>query len=128
MAIYDATGVLKYSDRSLSLNLRQDIVEYYRNFIPKWIDVNRQRFPAHISVVRNEPNFNKNMWRKHEGRRVQIQYDSHIHNGQVYYWLDAFSVVLEDIRKELDLPIKSPYNKPPAGYGMYFHITLANMK
>jgi hypothetical protein len=68
------------------------------------------------------------VWGKYEGQEIDFSYENVIHSGTVYYWLNAFSTKLEEIREELGLPVSSQYTLPPEGFVKCFHITIANQK
>jgi hypothetical protein len=128
--LYKSTGVLRYSETGLNLRLDVDqgISDYYRALVPKWINLNRQAYPAHISLVRKEVVPNMDVWRRHEGERIEFCYSPHIHHGKVYYWLNCFCTRLEEIRLELGLPVSSEYTLPPEGWTKCFHMTIGNLK
>ena len=128
--MYQSTGTIQYNDYPCKLIVLVDLelVEYYRSMLPKTIRINRQMYPPHISVVRNEqPVINEN-WRLHEGEQIEFYYDGIIQSGKVYYWLNVFSKRLEEIRNELGLPVSSEYTRPPDEYNKCFHTTLGNLK
>lgn len=134
-ALQKSVGVLKYSSNGndfyrLTVEVDQEISNYYRSLIPKWHDVNRPRWPAHITVVRPEkekPVFLEH-WNKHNNREIEFQYTPTVFQGKVYFWLNAFCTELEQIRKELGLPVRSEFTLPPEGFTKCFHITIANLK
>lgn len=128
---YEATGTLQYSkDWRLVLRVEQDLVDYYRSLIPKWHSCQRPRWPAHITVVRQEKEtpVHKQHWWKYNHQQVKFIYSPQIRFGKVYYWLNAFCTRLEDIRIELGLPCHSQYTMPPEGFRKHFHTTIANLK
>lgn len=130
---FKSTGCLRYSKNPLKLILSVDqgIVDYYYSLIPRWTwpRVNRQKFKAHISVVRNVIPDQKHMklWGKYEGRIIEFEYDPFVMNDGTYYWLNAFSPALEQVRIELGLPIADKFTRAPDG-SHRFHITVANNK
>lgn len=126
--MFSAEGVLEYTDHGLRVLVDEEISSYYRSFIPKGINLNRQRHPAHITVVRHEDVFNHPKWKSRENEIVPFQYENTVYNGEVYFWLNVYSRELEKIRLELDLPITSWYTRPPGEYKRCFHITIANKK
>lgn len=128
--LHKSTGVLRYSKDGLNLRLSvcQGIVDLYRDLLPKSIRLNRQAFPAHISVVRKEVPPRMEFWRKYEGERLDFHYSPVVHHGKVYYWLNAFSTRLEAVRLELGLPVHSQYTLPPEGFTKCFHVTIGNIK
>lgn len=129
--LHKSVGRLKYSDTGWNLRVEVDqgIVDYYLSLIPKCKNLNRQAYPAHISVVRKEEIPNKDLWGRYQGEEVKFYYSGHVHNGKVYYWLNAWCERLEEIRLELGLPVSSEYTLPPEGKWIKtFHITIGNCK
>lgn len=131
--LYKSTGVLNYSNSNgyrLALDIDQGIADFYRNLIPKHIQINRPRWPAHTTVVRAEKEIPKNLdvWGKYQDQSIDFWYSPTIHHGKIYFWLNTFCVRLEDIRRELGLPVVSQYTLPPAGFTKCFHMTIANQK
>lgn len=130
--LHKSNGILKYSKSDVGFKLIVEvdpgIALFYRALIPKYITFNPQRYAPHISVVRNEIPPNIQYWGKYENQEVEFTYSNVIKNGKVYWWLDAFSNQLEDIRVELGLPISSEYTRPPDGFEKIFHITIGNQK
>ncbi len=126
----NSVGILRYFENPLKIIVEVDpeIAEFYRSLIPKWIKVNRPRYPPHISVVRNEQPPDVRLWRRHEGFNILFQYDPYIHVGRVYCWLNVYSKCLEYTRRELGLPVSSEITRPPEGHDRVFHMTIANQK
>ena len=124
-----STGTLLYSNNpyKLIVSIDNEIGRYYRSLIPKYFNAQPQAYSSHISVVRKEIPPNINVWYKYHGSEIQFEYDSIIYNGEVYFWLNAYSPVLEEIRLELGLQNLSQYTRSPDGRHR-FHITIANMK
>ncbi len=133
MDLFQGKGKLKYSIEEkvgykLVLELDQGIVDYYRSLIPKSKDVKSQMFRAHISVVRKETPKNLEFWGKYEGLKVDFEYSNWIYNDTIYWWLNAYSSFLEEVRLELGLIVKYYTLVPPKNYKKNFHITLGNVK
>jgi len=129
--LFQSTGTLQYSkDWRLVLRVEQDLADYYRSLIPKWMPCQRPRWSAHITVVRQtkETPVHKENWWKYDGDVVDFIYSPFIHQGAVYYWLNVFSKRLEKIRQELGLPFYSQNALPPEGFKKYFHCTIGNLK
>lgn len=61
-------------------------------------------YAPHITVVRKEVPPKMDVFGKHEGELVFFEYDTEIHHDETYYWLNAYSKRLEDIREELGFP------------------------
>ncbi len=130
--LFEAKGILKYSvvdiGYKLVVEVDQGIADFYRALIPKARGVNRQRYGAHISVVRKEVPLDLSKWGKYHGEEVEFTYDNEVKWGQVYYWLNCFSKKLEDVRTELGLPVSSQYTRPPGSWIKCFHMTVGNVK
>jgi len=129
--LYQAKGVLRYSEGfRLVVEVDQELANYYRSMIPKWKVVNRQMYPAHVTVVRGQKETppNTEPWERYQGELVEYTYSPIVHEGTVYYWLNVFSTRLEEVRRELGLPVHSEYTLPPGGFTRCFHMTLGNKK
>ena len=130
--LYKSIGTLRYENKGgkykLIVEVDQGISDYYRSLIPKWITVNPQMYRAHISVVRREIPVNLEYWGKYEGEKIEFSYEGIVRQGTVYFWLNVFCVRLEEIRKELGLPVRSEYTIPPEGFTKCFHCTIGNQK
>lgn len=130
--LYSSSGTLHYERGDdwfkVHCAVDQGISDYYRAMIPNTHIFNRQKYPAHISVVRNEIPPNMDVWGIHENQEIEFQYSNVVHFGTVYCWLNVFSKRLEEIRLELGLPVSSQYTLPPEGYIKCFHLTIANQK
>ena len=127
--MYSSSGSLRYftDPYKLIVEVDPELTKYYKSFIPKWLSVNQQRYPAHISIVRKEIPVRTEFWGKHEGQEIEFKYSNVIQVGRVYVWLNVFSEQVTAIRTELGLPPTSATSRPPDGEPC-FHITLANMK
>lgn len=134
MVLYESKGRLSYRKEGTNFGLvvraDQGISEFYRSLIPKYHEVNRQKHSAHITVVRIYKEFPKNLaaWGKYENHKINFYYSPIVHQGTVYWWLNTFSTQLEEIRRELGLPVRSEYTIPPEGFTKCFHLTLGNKK
>jgi hypothetical protein len=127
-----STGILEYGEGNsglkLILKIDPNIYFFYRSLIPKYVGLNPQKYEPHISVVRKEIPLNMNFWGKYEKEKVEFEYNSYIHHGEVYYWINAFSKRLEEIRLELGLSLLNKYGEAPEGFNKIFHITVGNIK
>jgi hypothetical protein len=130
-SFFESKGILHYGKNNIILAVDQELADYYRSLVPPCIDYNLPLYPAHISVVRKEIPPHLEAWGRHEGEEISFWYSNIIHFGQVYFWLIAFCSRLEDIRRELGLPVASMYTLPPElpeGCVRCYHTTLGNFK
>lgn len=127
--MFYSTGTLIYSNNpyKLIVSVDQGISDYYRSLIPKYKDVKKQMYSAHMSVVRNETPIKLSQWEKYQNINVDFEYEPIIYNDECYYWLNAYSSVLEDIRIELGLLPTNEFTRSPDGKHK-FHITIGNIK
>lgn len=127
--MFSSTGLLIYSENPYKLIVEVDdeIGRYYRSFIPKHIGVQRPLYSSHISTVRNETPLNLEVWRKYHQKEIAFDYEAIVYYDELYYWLNAYSKTLEDIRIELGLPCTSEFTRSPDGRHR-FHITIGNLK
>jgi hypothetical protein len=127
--MFQSSGKLKYSIDPIKLILQVDrgISDYYASTVPKYIKLKRQAFPAHISVVRNATPPNMEFWNKYDGNEINFQYENYIYNDNTYYWLNCYSVELENIRSELGLQPYGDVTLSP-DFKHRFHITIGNVK
>ena len=62
-----------------------------------------------------------------EGEEVAFTYSPEVQIDETYYWLNAWSSRLEDVREELGLPRSDWYTEPP-DHSHCFHATIGNTK
>jgi hypothetical protein len=128
--MFASTGYLRYFKEPLLkviLEIDQEISDYYRSFVPKYIKLQRQMYPAHVSVVRKEMPKNMENWCKYDGKLFNFEYEGFIFNDEKYYWLNVFSTELENVREELGLEKVSDITRSPDGKHR-FHTTIGNVK
>ena len=126
--LYLSSGIVRYKNTWVILEIDTDIHSYYRSLIPKYIYSNRQMYSPHISVARKEPPRNMQDWGKFEGNVIDFHYDNTIFFGEVYIWLNCYSKSLENIMESLGLSFYNPYIQPPTGFSQVFHTTIGNFK
>lgn len=125
--IFSGIGTLCYRGRNTNkwvvLEVDQGISDFYRAMVPKSQFIRPQMYSAHITVVRlgREEIKNYDVWGKYEGEQVPFTYSNNIKTMGPYYYLDAWSPRLVEIRKELGL------GEMREGYAA-FHITIGNKK
>ena len=127
--MFKSIGILKYGPEwKMILAVDQDLSNYYRALIPKSTCCKRPSWPAHMTIVRQEFEvpLHKEHWMKYNGMEVAFDYLPIILNDEYYFWLNAWSKQLEQIRIELGLTIYSRWVLPPKGFTKNFHITIAN--
>lgn len=125
-------GALRYSmledgASKLIVEVERDIAFLARALAPRYLRLNGQRFPPHISVVRHESVCDHPKWCKYEGMTVGFEYGSYVMNNSWFYWLRVRSDDLICIRLELGLTAHSRYSRPPDGT-RWFHITIGNTR
>jgi hypothetical protein len=133
MNLFQSKGILRYSKTEIAgyklvVEIDPEISKFYRSLIPKYIKIQPQKYTPHISVVRKTYELDLSLWMSREGFAVSFFYCNVIRNCERYYWIDVFSIELEEIRKELGLPLHSRFIGPPKEYIHCFHITLGNIK
>ena len=103
-------------------NVDEGLADYYRSFIPKYINYNIPKAKPHITIVREnvEKPENFRVWNKYGLQKIRFEYDGVLHHSDTYIWMDAWSRDIEEIRLELGLPRHR--------FGSQFHITVANFK
>ena len=122
---HKAIGYLSYSIEDIGpklvLNTDQGIADFYRSIVPKYINVNKPRYSAHISIVRKEPKVDMKLWGTKEGQPVEFEYFNELDWDELYIWLPIRSEAIKEIRKELGL---AEYPWWINGY----HLTVGNFK
>jgi hypothetical protein len=119
--LYKAKGRVQVYDSYIVAYINPDIVRFYKSLIPKWIYVNRQKYDAHITIVRKDAETipNKENQPLVDGKTVWFYYDTQIKTCGTYYWMNVYSRDIEQIRISLGLS-KCRFD--------CFHITLGNIK
>ncbi len=124
-------GILHYSRTPglyrLVVDIDPAIIHYYRSLVPREINLNRQKFPPHVTVVREGSLPSPSAWGAYEGERLVFDYIPTIRVGDVYFWLEVYSIRLGDIRAELGLERIGPNARPPDDKDC-FHTTLGNLR
>lgn len=133
--MFSSKGTLSYRGNwSLRLEVDQQIADYYRKLIPKYKNINGLRYPAHITIVREKNGLeydrptDMSNWGQYEGETVEFFYDGIIREGEVYFWINAFSKRFEEIRTELGLSCEENFSIPPEGFQKTFHMSIANKR
>lgn len=99
----------------------KNIADYYRSLIPKYVGVKPPKYNPHVTIVRKSIEKVEKQLNKYDGESVSIEYSGEIKCGGSYYWLDCYSVDIENIRKELGLlEFRAGFDR--------FHITIGNTK
>lgn len=134
LELHKSKGVLRYSEPDgqyrLVVDVDQQLADLYLSLIPPCKNVRRPRWGAHITIIRPYRDMPSmwDAWRLYEGEEIEFYYDNYIYNGEVYYWLNVYSVRIEDIRRELGMPVDAKFRQPPPGFKKSFHMTVAHNK
>lgn len=124
-----STGNLIYYNNpyKLIVEVDDDFGKYYRSLIPKNYKIRAPMYSPHITVLRNEAPLLLNTWEEHYNMSIEFEYDTYIHNYDVYFWLNVSCPLLSDIRIDLGLPKCSEFTRSPDS-NSDFHITIGNIK
>lgn len=120
--MFKIDGKVKYYNDYCVAYVDNELSRYARSLIPKSYYINKQRYDSHLTIVRKGAEFPKNLefWGKHDGQKVEIWYNPVIDTCGTYFWINAQSPQIGEIRKELGL---REYR-----YGDSYHITIGNVK
>lgn len=129
---HPSVGTLRYSvvddgTSKLIVEVDRGIAFLARALAPRYLRLNGQRFPPHISVVRKERCSGHPSWGRYEGLSVGFEYGSYAFNDERFYWLRARSDALVEVRLGLGLRAHGRYSMPPDGT-RWFHITVGNTR
>jgi hypothetical protein len=115
-------GILEYGPEIRAVVwIDPNIALYYRKLMPQYLDLQPQKYPAHITVVRLHKEIpNLENWNKYAGEKILFSYENKIYFDGTYYYLNAYSDRIGEIRMELGLP--------KFRFGNSYHITLGNSK
>lgn len=125
--MYHSHGIIRYDAKEhwVRVEVDQGLVDYYWALIPKYFNVVRPRWKAHVSVVRPEDGVTDlSKWGRMEGQIARFVYDPTILYEKGFWWFNLWSVEMENIRRELGLSCKSRITIPPPGYVKCFHCTV----
>lgn len=120
-------GILNYTIDKLVVDVDPGLVGLYRALVPPYERPKPQKWPGHITVVRNEIPPNAGRWGAHDSEFIEFEFDPVVVSDATYLWLNVTCPRLVSIRNELGLPAMSALTKPPDGTD-FFHITLGNFK
>jgi len=127
--MYKSSGVLQYNSQFRAVVwVDKGIADLYFNLIPKYFYAQTQMHAPHITVVRPkyEKVRNTNFWNKYENEVIEYYYDGKINFDGTYFYLNAHSDRIGDIREELGLP-RFRFGDLGSTKKCY-HITIGNIK
>lgn len=131
MKLYESKATIKYGpDLQIVALIDESICQYYRSLIPKYYYPKPPLHKPHITIVRlkKEIPINLDCWNKYEGKEIYFSYCPLINFSGKYFWLDAQSQEIGDIREELGLT-RFRDDKSHQGWAFNsYHITIANIK
>ena len=75
--MFTSTGTIQYDDSDgvrMTVKVNQDFSNYYRALIPKYLNVVRPRWPAHITAIRPELDIPPKIryWGDYDGEEVEF--------------------------------------------------------
>ncbi len=119
---YPATGVIRYTTNWVKVHTSISIIEYYSYLVEKHLHkkLNLPRHGAHVTVISGkwERVTGKEAWGKHEGKQVTFLYSSKVQDQGNYFWVEVWSLSLNQLREELGLGAR--YHP--------LHLTVGNIK
>ena len=127
--MYSAHGLINYGPGiRVIATIDQGISDFYRNLIPKYYQVQPQKYSAHITIVRTDKESPKKLefWNKYQGEKLSFEYSPKIHFDGSYWYLNVWSQQIGDIREELGLP-RFRFQEMSSKDGCY-HISIGNSK
>jgi hypothetical protein len=114
---YQCTGIVNYSlkDGWITILLPDEIANYYSWFVKKaiWKGVSTPLHGCHCTLLPAKHNGDYRshpFWGRHQGEKVQINYESKIYTDNEwfslgrYFWLRVQSDMVGKIRQEFGLP------------------------
>jgi len=127
--MFTSVGIIRYREDKdglwVTVEVSQNLANYYLSLIPKSYKVIRPRWPAHVTVLRPEENApDISAWGRYEGDTAQFVYDPMILEEKGFWWFNLWSKEMEQIRMEFGLSLKSRITIPPMGYQKCFHCTV----
>lgn len=115
--MFTGYGKIIYRDSSCVCLIDQELVDYYYSLIPKYKTKNRQKYPAHITIIGK---WEKYHTRLYSGEKISFTYSPFVHESETYYYLNCWSEEIKKIRKVNELCSYRLNN--------CYHITLGNKK
>lgn len=130
--LFEISGKLDYSVVAGGFRLVADMdvkfAHYYYSLLPKYLRVVKTGYSPHVTIVRfriDSPVLDN--WGKRQGQIVKMMYWPVIRNDEKFFWLDMFSLELEEIRQELRLPLPGQRKPSNPMYLRTFHMTLGKL-
>ena len=119
---YTGYGRVNYQNGWVVLNVRYEILRYYKYVILKMTGkkINPPQHGAHVTIVAGKYHTvgHRAKWGKWQGKRLKFTYEPKIYCSPLYYWLKIDCPEFLKIRRELGL------DKPAQPW----HLTIGNLK
>ncbi len=129
--MFSSVGVIQYFDfpiQKVIVEVDPEIVNYYKKLVPRYYRLQPQRYPPHISVIRNENILNLSAWKKYQNQEIFFFYHFAPQFDSIYAWLTVVAPELKFLRQEIGLaPVKKGITLSPDDKSD-FHITIGNFK
>lgn len=115
------SGAVQYRGLSCVLELSKDFGDYYYSLIPKYKNAHKQKYNAHVTIVREFEQRN-NLFSKgiYQNYIFHIDYSPDIWYASPYFFLECWSPQIEDLR--------GLYGLRPYRFDDCYHITIGNTK
>lgn len=112
-------ATVQYRDNSCVGLIDEDFGDYYYSLIPKSKNANKQKYPPHITIVRNFEEVDLSH-RYLDGEKFDFNYSPRINFDGKYFFLDCWSQTVDKIRLYCKI---ERYR-----LGNSHHITIGNVK
>jgi hypothetical protein len=115
-------GKIRCGNKSVVVDIDDQIREYYYSLIPKYYGAQRQMYAAHITVVRGlYQQYPRCMREVVDGREVSFEYENVVRFDGLYFFLTVYSQDIGKIRQSFGLTFY-PH------IFTCFHTTVGNIK
>ena len=89
------------------VDIDKEITRYFRWHLVKNVPglvLHKPAWDAHISVIRGEDPYDKNLWKKYHNEKINFFYDINIKKEGHFWLVKVYCPFLKEIRKEMKKP------------------------